>query len=68
MDVQFDGLSYRPPEIVHKYGAPVHILADPLALNLLARLCNKVTIQPEVNRLVSELYRSLLYSVIAAER
>jgi uracil phosphoribosyltransferase len=67
MDVQYDGLVYRPPEIVHKYGAPVHILADPLALNLLGRLCNKGTVQPEVNRLVGELYRSLLHAAIAAE-
>ena len=34
----------------------VHILADPLALTMLARLCAKGTVQPEVNRLVGELY------------
>jgi uracil phosphoribosyltransferase len=58
---------YRPPEIEHRYGPSVHVLADPLALNLLARLCHRETYQPEVNRLVSELYRSLLHAVIAAE-
>jgi uracil phosphoribosyltransferase len=66
-DVQFRSVGYHPPEIEHRYGLPVHILADPLALNLLARLCHAGTVQPEVNRLVGELYRSLLHVVIAAE-
>jgi uracil phosphoribosyltransferase len=66
-DVQFASVPYRPSEIVHRYGAPVHILADPLSLNLLGRLCQQGTVQPEVNRLVGELYRSLLHVVIAAE-
>lgn len=60
-------LAYRAPEIAHHYGPQVHILRDPLALTLLARLCQPQTVQPEINRLVGELYRSLLYVVIAGE-
>ncbi len=66
-DAQFAAVPYRPSEIAHRYGHGVHILADPLSLNLLGRLCQKGTVQPEVNRLVGELYRSLLHVVIAAE-
>src|SRR5205823_1327842 len=50
--------AYRPVEIEHRYGARVHILADPLALTLLARLCQKGVVQPEVTRLTEHLYRS----------
>jgi uracil phosphoribosyltransferase len=66
-DAQFSSLPYRPCEITHRYGERVHILADPLSLTMLAKLCAKGTVQPEVNRLVSELYRSLVHEVVAAE-
>lgn len=66
-DVQFGRLSYRPPEIEHRYGDRVHILADPLSLTMLARLCEKGVVQPEVNRLTGELYRVLVHDVVAAE-
>jgi uracil phosphoribosyltransferase len=66
-DLQYRGLAYRPPEIAHHYGQHVHILADPLSLTLLARVCEKGVVQPEVNRLVGELYRVLVHDVVAAE-
>ncbi|HZS39566.1 MAG TPA: uracil phosphoribosyltransferase [Polyangia bacterium] len=66
-DAQFASLPYRPCEIAHRYGDRVHILADPLSLTMLARLCAKGTVQPEVNRLVGELYRMLVHEVVAAE-
>jgi uracil phosphoribosyltransferase len=66
-DRMFDSVPYRPSEIEHRYGQNVHILADPLALTMLARLSAKGTVQPEVNRLVAELYRVLMHEVIAAE-
>jgi len=66
-DTQFDSVKYRPCEIEHRYGDGVHVLADPLALTLLAKLCAKGTVQPEVNRLVGELYRMLMHEVIATE-
>jgi uracil phosphoribosyltransferase len=67
MDAQYAELSYRPPEIAHRYGPGVHILSDPLALGLLARACSKGVVQPEMNRLVTELYRLLAHVVVAAE-
>lgn len=67
MDVQYRDLAYRPPEIQHRYGSKVHILADPLSLTMLARACQKGVVQPEVNRLIGELYRVLVHDVIAAE-
>jgi uracil phosphoribosyltransferase len=66
-DHAYDCIPYRPSEMEHRYGARVHILADPLALTQLARLCAKGTVQPEVNRLVGELYRGLLRVVVNAE-
>jgi uracil phosphoribosyltransferase len=57
----------RPPEIPHKYGDNIHILDDPLSLTLLARLCAAETIQPDINRLVTTLYRQLVKTVISAE-
>jgi uracil phosphoribosyltransferase len=58
---------YRPPEIEHRYGAGVHLLDDPLAYTLLARLCARDTQQPEVGRLVRVLYEKLAQAVLAAE-
>ncbi len=66
-DRQYASVPYRACEITHRYGEQVHIQADPLALTMLAKLCAKGTVQPEVNRLVNELYRMLLHEVIAAE-
>lgn len=66
-DAQFRSLPYRPCEIAHRYGDRVHILADPLSLTMLARLSAKGTVQPEVNRLVGELYRMLVHETVAAE-
>ena len=66
-DAQYERLRFTPSEIEHRYGKSVHILADPLALNLLARLCAKGTVQPRVNRLISRLYQQLLHTVVAAE-
>ena len=66
-DVQFKSLPYCPPEVEHRYGPRVHILADPLALTMLARVCEKGVAQPEVNRLIGELYRALVHDAVAAE-
>lgn len=66
-DCQFSSVPYSPSEISHRYGDTVHILRDPLSLSLLAKLCARGTVQPEVNRLVVELYRVLVHEVVAAE-
>ncbi len=67
VDAQYREVVYRPCEIPHRYGERVHILADPLSLTMLARLSAKGAVQPEVNRLVIELYSTLMREVIAAE-
>jgi uracil phosphoribosyltransferase len=58
---------YRPPEIEHHYGPNVHLLDDPVAWTLLARLCARDTQQPDVGRLVRALYGNLGQAVVAAE-
>ena len=66
-DHAYDTIPYRAPEMAHRYGPSVHVLAEPLALTQLARLCAKGTNQPEINRLVGELYRDLLRVIVNAE-
>ncbi len=66
-DAQYGSLTYRPAQIEHRYGDRIHILADPLALNLLGQLCSKGTVQPRVNQLMTRLYTTLLHTVVAAE-
>jgi uracil phosphoribosyltransferase len=66
-DHAYDAIPYRVPEMQHRYGPSVHVLAEPLALTQLSRLCAKGTYQPEINRLVGELYRDLLRVVVNAE-
>jgi len=58
---------YRPPEVEHRYGSQVHLLDDPLAYTLLARVCAHATQQPDVGRLVRALYETLAHAVVAAE-
>jgi len=60
-------LDYRVPEIDHGYGERVHVLSDPHLRTLLARLCDRRTVQPAINRLVYELYRGILAVAIGAE-
>jgi uracil phosphoribosyltransferase len=66
-DAQYSGLRYSPPQVEHRYGDNIHILADPLALNLLGQLCAKGTIQPRVNQLMRRLYEIMLHYVVASE-
>src|ERR671923_1805529 len=66
-DHAYDAIPYRVPEMEHRYGAGVHVLAEPLALTQLAKLCAKGTNQPDINRLVGELYRDLLRVIVNAE-
>lgn len=66
-DSQFSTPSYHFYEIEHRYGNKIHILKNPLALYLLAKLCSRETKQPQITYLVRELYRLLSYEVIAKE-
>lgn len=67
MDNQHQQVQYRPSELAHRYGSAVHILSDPLALTLLARLSTHGVIQPEVSRLCAHLYRLLAQAVLSTE-
>lgn len=67
LDSQHRERGFRTSEIEHRYGERVHIQADPVALSQLARLCSRDTLQPEINDLVEDLYRSLLHRVVSAE-
>jgi uracil phosphoribosyltransferase len=58
---------FRAPQIKHHYGPDVHLLDDPVAWTLLARLCARDTAQPEVGRLVRSLYEILSRAVFAEE-
>ncbi|MCA9541695.1 MAG: uracil phosphoribosyltransferase [Myxococcales bacterium] len=60
-------MSYRLSEIEHRYGAGVHIIDDPFLTTQLARLCHPSTGQPLFNRLITELYTSLIRVVINHE-
>src|SRR5438045_9795644 len=66
-DHAYDHIPYRAPQLEHRYGANVHILADPLALTQLAKLCAKGTYQPEINTLVAVLYRDPLRVLVNSE-
>ncbi len=57
----------RAPEIEHRYGANVHILADAYLLTLLAKLCSDGTFQPEISQLVTLLYQGLAKVILAQE-
>jgi len=66
-DHVYDRIDYRTPELEHRYGKDVHILADPLALTQLAQLCAKGTQQPQINRLVALLYADLMRAIVNAQ-
>lgn len=63
----YDRSRYIPVEIEHAFGDRIHLLDDPLALTLLARLCAIETKQPELTRLMRRLYEYLAWAVISAE-
>ncbi|HVO31143.1 MAG TPA: uracil phosphoribosyltransferase, partial [bacterium] len=68
-DISYLGLAERgrAPEIEHRYGSNVHILADATMATLLARLCSDGTFQPEIGRLVTLLYEGLGKTILAQE-
>jgi uracil phosphoribosyltransferase len=67
MDSSHRFLDHKVPEIDHKYGGSVHILSDPHIRTLLARVCNWRSEQPEVNRLITEIYRGMLAIALGSE-
>ena len=63
-DIQNRSLRRSVDEVEHEYGEQVHVLADPVARTLLARLGGPGPVQPEYTRLVELLYDRLLDAVI----
>lgn len=64
MDSAYRNAHYVLSELSHGYGPHVHILAHPLAMTWLSRLCATSTHQPEISRLVSRLYEDMVIAVI----
>lgn len=64
LDAQHKATVYAPSEQPHGYGENVHIIANPMALTSLARLCSPETQQPQINELVESLYTTLLSHAI----
>lgn len=66
-ETTYENISVTGGEIAHKYGRNVHLLADPLALSWLARVCSPKCVQPGVNQAVALLYRGLVHEVMNRE-
>lgn len=62
-DVQYDHLPRPSAGMAHRYGPRVRLLSYPWPMSLLARLCDRRTVQPEINRLVRALYHWMLGEV-----
>jgi uracil phosphoribosyltransferase len=63
-DCAYHRSQFERREIEHRYGPRVHILSDPTALTLLARLCAPQTGQPAIGQLVRHLYTRLIHEVV----
>ena len=66
-DIGYSGQHLDNGELLHAYGDHVHIMADAYHLSLLATLSSDDTTQPEINHLVTALYRDLVATVLARE-
>jgi uracil phosphoribosyltransferase len=63
-DITYDQIEYEASEVEHRYGDRVHILRDPLALTMLARVCYRATVQPAISHLIRHLYTRLIHEVV----
>ncbi|MFB1482573.1 uracil phosphoribosyltransferase [Corallococcus sp. RDP092CA] len=66
-DTLYANVPFQLNEMAHHYGANVHLVGNPFLLSQLATLCAKGTLQPQINRLVEQLYTDLVKTVINAE-
>lgn len=64
IDRNYQANNYSPSYLEHNYPNNVHILNNPYAQALLAKLCQKQTVLPEVNQLVKSLYQILMMEVM----
>ena len=62
-DTTYQTNKYQGSFIEHKYDSKVNILDNPFAQSLLAKLCQKQTVLPEVNNIVKSLYQVLMMEV-----
>jgi len=67
LEQAYQGYRYQLPELPHAYGEQVHLLADPVLLSQLARLCRPEVVQPEITVLVRDIYHCLVRMVVANE-
>ncbi|MFH1729194.1 MAG: uracil phosphoribosyltransferase [Pseudomonadota bacterium] len=58
-DMQYKEVNYNISMQEHKYGDNIHLLSNPILMTQLAKLCFKTTIQPQVNELITFIYRSM---------
>ena len=63
----YESIGYRGWELPHHYGDRVHIVAEPYLLTQLAVLCSPQTVQPRVNDIIENCYRTLLVRVFNQE-
>ncbi len=67
LDSQYQNLPFNHAEMDHAYGENVHILSTPMLMTLLARVCSPKVVQPEANRIFTELYIALVTAVVNGE-
>jgi len=65
-ETAYGQIPWTLPEIEHGYGDRVHLLADPVALTLLAQLGNGSCQQPAFNRILERLYEQLFLAAANA--
>ncbi len=58
---------YQPSQLEHRWGPKVHLIDDPYALSVLAKLSTAEVVQPALNRLLAHLYQHLGAIVMASE-
>lgn len=66
-DHVYEDVPFSVSQIEHRYGQNVKLLGDPYLLTLLAQLCSPDTVQPDITRLVRELYQFMIAKVVATE-
>ncbi len=63
----YETSDYDAWELKQEYGSKVHLFAEPYLLTQLAVLCSPDTVQPQVNDIIENCYRSLLVRVFNRE-
>ncbi len=63
-DVAYSQMKRQLPQIEHRYGERVRILADIAALTMLSRLGSPDSRQPDVNRILRRCYERLIMAVV----